>query len=463
MLRKFGFSILLVAVLVGSTAAIPGDVSAKLETQPVASSGDAADDSCVWVHPSDSSKSLVIGTDKKHGLFVYDVAGKQIQDIADGNLNNVDMRYNFPLGGKKVALVTAGNRTDNTLTSYVVDEATRTLKSAGPRVKMGIVVYGSCMYRSPVTGDLYFIVNSKDGEVEQWRMFDDGSGKLAAAKARAWKLASQTEGCVGDDHYGFVYVGEEAKGVWRFGGEPTDSTTGVMIDKTGSGGHLTADVEGLTIYTSVDGSGYLIASSQGANEFAVYNRDNNQGFLSMFKIVTGNGIDGVSDCDGIDVCNLPLGAGFPSGAFIAQDGTNDGGNQNYKLVPWESIAKTNSLKVDTICDPRQMGANSILFHTTPLGECVENSLININVKAGKANANARFAVLGSFELTSNAADLKNPSVLVVSRLDSAGQWISPKYLMPAGTKGLTVFGRVVTQDLLNGGVKRSDILPTRVH
>jgi 3-phytase len=39
--------------------------AARVETEPVPSSGDAADDPAIWVHPGDPARSLVLGTDKK--------------------------------------------------------------------------------------------------------------------------------------------------------------------------------------------------------------------------------------------------------------------------------------------------------------------------------------------------------------------------------------------------------------
>ena len=37
---------------------------------------------CIWLHPSDASLSLIIGSDKKaNKLFVYDLEGKTIQTI----------------------------------------------------------------------------------------------------------------------------------------------------------------------------------------------------------------------------------------------------------------------------------------------------------------------------------------------------------------------------------------------
>ncbi len=98
-----------------------------------------------------------------------------------------------------------------------------------------------------------------------------------------------------------------------------------------------ADVEGLTIAYGPDGTGYLIASSQGDNTFAIYRREGDNGYVKSFAVVDGATVDGVYDTDGIDVTTANLGSSFPEGAFVAQDGQNDTGNQNYKLVPWHLV------------------------------------------------------------------------------------------------------------------------------
>ena len=74
------------------TAAGPVEsVGATVETEPVPSGGDAADDPAIWVHPSDPAESTIIGTDKQGGLVVYDLAGKQLQYLPDGKMDNVDL------------------------------------------------------------------------------------------------------------------------------------------------------------------------------------------------------------------------------------------------------------------------------------------------------------------------------------------------------------------------------------
>jgi 3-phytase len=45
----------------------------------------------------------------------------------------------------------------------------------------------------------------------------------------------------------------------------------------------------------------------------------------------------VTETDGIHATSANLGPMFPSGVFIAQDGLDDKGKQNFKLVPWHRI------------------------------------------------------------------------------------------------------------------------------
>jgi 3-phytase len=67
----------------------------------------------------------------------------------------------------------------------------------------------------------------------------------------------------------------------------------------------------------------------------VYDRIDNR-YLATFEIADGE-IDGTRDTDGIDVTTVPLGSGFSLGLLVAQDGRNDDGNQNFKLVPLDRV------------------------------------------------------------------------------------------------------------------------------
>jgi uncharacterized protein (TIGR03382 family) len=88
----------------------------------------------------------------------------------------------------------------------------------------------------------------------------------------------------------------------------------------------------------------------------VYERGGDNAYLTTFRLVDGE-VDGTSDTDGIEVTSASLGPDLPSGLFVAQDGSNSGGNQNYKLVRWRDIAEATEpmLALATGWDPRGGG------------------------------------------------------------------------------------------------------------
>ena len=115
-------SVVALAVVSGSCEALPDETAVHpvRETEPVRHGGDAADDAAIWVNRTYPAKSTIIGTDKKGGLAVYGLDGSEIQFLADGRMNNVDVRPGFRIDGRASALVVAGNRTDDSFAIYRV-------------------------------------------------------------------------------------------------------------------------------------------------------------------------------------------------------------------------------------------------------------------------------------------------------------------------------------------------------
>jgi myo-inositol-hexaphosphate 3-phosphohydrolase len=355
-------SLLGLVISLGAEAAAVS-VTPTVETDPVHSTGDAADDAAVWIHPSDPSLSTVIATDKTStgGLVVYNLNGKELYFYQDGRLNNVDVAYNFPLGGTLVSIVGATNRVEKRIDFYKVNPSDRSLSRIGSLPTSSAIgtPRGFCFYHSPFSGKFYAFVTDS-GQTDQYEV-NGASGSISGGLVRHFSLPNATEGLVADHELKRLYVAEEdIGGIWRYGAEPTDGTTGVKIDRTTeAGGNIVQDVKGLTLYYGSNGAGYLLAASQGGDSFHVYTRESNT-HVGEFKIVTGNGVDGVTDEDGIDVTNFALGPTFPDGFFISQDDKNDTLNQNFKLVPWRSIANafSQALTIDTSFDPRKIGAPS---------------------------------------------------------------------------------------------------------
>jgi 3-phytase len=334
-----------------TSTAKPVPVTALVETQPAGSYGDAADDPAIWAHPSDPARSVVIATDKKAGLYVYDMSGAVQQFLPDGKMNNVDLREGFLLGGKPVTLVTASNRTNQSIAIYRFDPATRSLVDVADGVQPTGMAdpYGLCMYRSAVDGKTYVFINGDDTLKRQWELIDAGNGKVKTRQVREMKFDSQTEGCVADDEAGLLFVDEEAKGIWMQSAEPTGGAPMSSMAAIKDVPAITADLEGVGIYDLGGGRGYLVVSSQGNDSYAVFRREGKREYLGSFSVVADpvRGIDGISETDGLEVSSRNLGPGFEHGAMVAQDGRNvmPVENQNYKMVPWESIAKALKLEM----------------------------------------------------------------------------------------------------------------------
>ncbi|WP_333611135.1 phytase [Brevundimonas bullata] len=326
-------------------------VVAVAETAPVGSPGDAADDPVIWADPNNPANSLIIGTDKKAGLNLYDMQGRVIQHLPDGKMNNVDLRDGFILGGEPVVLVTASDRTNKAVAIYRLDTEARRLINIADGVQptgQGDP-YGQCMYRSARTGKTYVFINDSNGEKRQWELVDAGNSKVRAVRVRDFAFSSQVEGCVADDASGLLFVAEEDVGLWRLSAEPDGGSAMTMVARITENPALKDDMEGVGLYDLGDGRGYLMASSQGNDSYAVFRREGDQAYLGSFIVVAdgARGIDGVSETDGLDVTSRNLGPGFEHGAMVAQDGRNvlPGENQNFKYVPWTSIADALGLEV----------------------------------------------------------------------------------------------------------------------
>lgn len=316
---------------------VPG-VTADMETVPVETFDDAADDPAFWIDPINPSASLLLGTDKKAGLYAYSLNGSVKQFLPIGALNNVDVRQGVTIDGWTGDLAAATNRTDDSVTLFTITES-GWITEAGRFSSLAEEPYGFCM--GDIAGDVLLVVTYKDGKLELHRV-DQVDGGVAATHLETVKLDSQLEGCVFDDSNAGLFVGEENAGITRFTLDMSASlplVDAARIDLVGSRTGIVADIEGLTIYRANETEGYLLASSQGNNTYAAYDRQTGK-FVARFRIASDveSGIDGAEETDGIDVTAFPL-PGYPAGAFAVQDGYNDpaGQAQNYKLVDWRKI------------------------------------------------------------------------------------------------------------------------------
>lgn len=306
-------------------------VAARGETQAVrTANADAADDPAIWRNPADPAASLIVGTDKRAGLYVYDLQGRQRSFIDAGRVNNVDLR---DMGAAGI-LVAASDRNDPAnamLALFRLDPATATLTPLGKVPAGAGEAYGVCLYQSETA--LYAFNVLKDGTIRQLAL--TLAGTPSGALVRTMKLATQSEGCVVDPRTHRLYVAEEDVGLWRFDARADGSTQPVRV-AAADGKQLVADAEGVAIAAEGPGDGgYLLVSSQGDNAYAVY-RLRDDAYMGRFRVAAGR-FGGTEQTDGIELITGDFGPDYPGGLFIAQDGINPPAAQNFKLAAWGDI------------------------------------------------------------------------------------------------------------------------------
>ena len=319
-------------------------VEPRAQTEPVARQGDAADDPAIWRNPADPAGARILGTNKKQGLLVYDLNGKQLQLLEVGRLNNVDVRQGVTVGGRTLDVAVATRRDDNSVMLFAID-AGGTVTPAGAFATGLEDIYGMCLYR-PADGGLEAFINDKDGSFLQYRIEAGADGKGMSGKLlRRFKVASQPEGCVVDDRNDRLFLGEEKRGVWTVAARGDAPAKLTMIMPVGP--QLVADVEGMGLYHG-DKSDYLVVSSQGDNSYLVLDAKAPYRVRGSFRVGynLAAGIDGTSETDGLEVSSANFGGPYAKGMLVIQDGYKrlPDGPQNFKYVAWEDVAK--ALKLD---------------------------------------------------------------------------------------------------------------------
>jgi len=302
----------------------PVPVAATGETDPVGTGkADAADDPAIWVDPANPNHALIIATDKKAGIHVYDLTGKDIAFIKGGLVNNVDVVGN---------IVAASDRNDGLnahIALFRIDPATAGLIALGRAAAGTGEAYGFCLKKTAPGEPLTAALIIKDGTVRVGTLAVDGAAPRFTAQ---WehKIPTQSEGCVFDGDT--LYVGEEDAGIWRLtaNGAGVDAKMVAPVDNQ----RLVADVEGLA---TIDHKGqrYLLASSQGDNAYAVFKLPG-MDYVGRFAVTAGK-YGATSETDGIEAVAGDFGPAYPDGLFLAQDGDNAPRAQNFKLLRWDHI------------------------------------------------------------------------------------------------------------------------------
>jgi len=231
---------LLVAALLSACQAGPTgtiDIQPTVATEPVTAD---PDDPAIYVHPEDPARSLVLGTNKvaapQGALVVFGLDGKIRQTIAGlDRPNNVDIEYGLVLGGNPVDIAVLTERLQQRLRVFLIspDGVLSDVSSpAGLRVLAGregeaTAPMGISLYKRPADGAIFAVVAPKTGPREgylcQYRLSDDGTGRVKAEKVREFGRFSGTteiEAVAVDDALGYIYYADEGDGIHKYHADP---------------------------------------------------------------------------------------------------------------------------------------------------------------------------------------------------------------------------------------------------
>lgn len=309
-------------------------ITSELQTDAVPSIGDAADDPAIWIDSQAPVRSLVLGTDKKGGLAVYDLKGELLDYLAVGRLNNVDVRHGVRVGNRLIDLAAASHRDNYSVQLFSQVDNKVALVGEIPTPLDDI--YGLCMYQAEDSRG-YAIANDASGRFIQYEITAGEQGQLSGRQVREWKTGSQPEGCVADDKHHRLFIGEEDVAVWALDARPDAATRFEQVIAVGE--WVKDDIEGLGLYVAEHP--YLVVSSQGNDSYVVLDALPPYKVHGAFRVGINaqKGIDGVSETDGLDVTSANLGGAFSEGLLVLQDGRKrmPEGNQNFKYVSWTAV------------------------------------------------------------------------------------------------------------------------------
>ena len=343
-------SIVLAFFLTTSSLADYVEVEAIYETPPVVTKGDAADDPAIWLNKSNPSNSIVFGTDKKSGIYSYNLQGQELSYTNLGNINNIDTRTINVGDDENVSDFTflfASNRTlgsidlwvfeDNEIRQKLENNSWKVPSKPSFRGKSDIIVYGICAGIDAKYGLVAFLTEDTGPRVEVWNITEDGLNLITT-----FNNGGESEGCVYDDQNRTLFISEEeVRGVlkaYRLD-DSFDFSEPYIVDSRD--GQIGGDPEGVSLYKTPNNSGYLILSSQGDSKFNLYDRNYPYDYITSFRIGSSKSIDNVTDTDGIETINFKLSDEYPEGIMIAQDGYNKDGlwskKQNFKFVSFQDI------------------------------------------------------------------------------------------------------------------------------
>lgn len=300
------------------------------------------DDPAIWIHPTNASNSLIIGTDKDSngGLYLYDLNGKIIKkSIPLKRPNNVDVAYKLKVGNTTLDIAVTTERETNKIRIF-------SLPNLEPIDNGGIEVFvgeternpmGIALYTRPSDGEIFAIVGRKNGPSGSylWQYQLESKNGLVQAKIIRkfgnYSGKKEIEAIAVDNELGFVYYSDEQTGIRKYFADPSknDNNEIAIFGQN----DFKSDNEGIAIYKITESTGYILVSNQQANTFVVYTREENSNQKNKHIKIAEIPVSTI-ECDGSDATSINLNKDFSKGMLVAMSN-----GMTFHYYDWNLIQK----------------------------------------------------------------------------------------------------------------------------
>ncbi len=311
-----------------------------------------SDDPAIWIHPTDRTRSLIIGTDKNSdgAIYAFDLYGKIVARV--GGLqrpNNIDIAYGFMVANQRIDIAVVTEREAQRLRVF-------SLPDLKPIDNGNLIVFegntnrapmGIALYKRPADKALFAFISGKSGPTEgyiaQYRIESDQAGNITMSLARMFGKYSgkkEIESIAVDAELGFVYYSDESVGVRKYHADPDADDADRELALFATEG-FAKDHEGISIYKLDNGTGYILVSDQQANKFWIYSREGSTEDIHrhrLLKIIKASTLAS----DGSEVTSFSLPPLYPSGLFVAMSE-----DKTFHYFSWEDIAGQDLRKRDS--------------------------------------------------------------------------------------------------------------------
>jgi len=337
----------------GLTAACSQPQTSTIESEPIQPKyvtdpvNFDSDDPAIWVHPTDLSQSLILGTDKREnsegGVFTFDLKGKQdstkrIKDI--DRPNNIDIAYGVAMDSiTKVDVAVFSERGKKSIRVYSLPDM-KAIDGGGIPVfedSESRDVMGVALYKRTADDSLFAIVSRKgenspaEGYLYQYSLYAEDQiikGKLVRKFGKFSGGEGEIEAIAVDHQLGYVYYSDELFGIRKYYVDPAMGNQELAVFGTDG---FTEDREGISIYNTSDSTGYILISDQQANAFRVFPREGSGGNPHEHPLIKSLPVS-TNESDGSEVSNLAFNAEFPKGFFVAMSD-----NKTFQIYDWRDL------------------------------------------------------------------------------------------------------------------------------